>query len=316
MAKLPAETLRSQNTEAKDAEATGTEATGAEANEETTPSRFASNPLRTHRAIDSISVEEGVLKIIESVNIPSERSGILRSISVKEGDLIDAGEIVAQIDDRQTQLLLEQARVELGIAEHEAQDDISVRFSKKALAVAEAELRRTLQLRSADFDLVTDTEIDRLTLIKEKSELDIERAEMDLSTLQMKVDLKKAELAVREADVLRHKVNCPIDGMVVNVEKRVGEWINESDTIARIVRIDRLRVEGLVTAGEAAQGLTGRPVTLTVDVPGLESTEFTGQVVFVNPEANPFNMKVRIWAEVENDGLKLFPGWKANVTIH
>lgn len=280
------------------------------------PTGFVSNPLRSKVRSDSITVEEGVLKIIESVNVPSERSGILRSIRVKEGDLIEAGSVVAQIDDQQTQLLMEQAQVELEIAKHEAKDDISVRFSKKALAVAEAELRRALELRSGDFDLVTDTEIDRLTLIKEKSELDIERAEMDLTTLQMKTELKHAELAVRSDDVDRHRVQCPIDGMVVNVEKRVGEWINESDTIARIVRINRLRVEGLVTAGEAAQGLVGRPVTLTVNVPGLESAEFEGNVVFVNPEANPFNMKVRIWAEVENEGLKLFPGWKANVQIH
>lgn len=264
---------------------------------------------------DSIKVEEAVLKIIESVNVPAERSGIIREIDASEGDLVEQGRIIARIDDRQPRLKLEQANVELDIARHEAEDDINIRFTQKALAVAAAELRRAMELRDADFDLITDTEIDRLELIRDKSQLDIERSEMDLETLRLKVKLKEAELAVQEDDVDRYQIRCPIDGMVVKVEKREGEWINESDTVVRVVRIDRLRVEGLVTAAQAAEGLTGRSMTLQVDVPGLESMEFEGKVVFVDPEANPFNMKVRIWAEVENRDLKLFPGWKANVHI-
>ncbi len=43
--------------------------------------------------------------------------------------------------------------------------------------------------------------------------------------------------------------------------------------------------------------------------------EFAGHIVFVNPEIDPLNSQVRVWAEVENPDLKLRPGMQATLTI-
>jgi len=83
-----------------------------------------------------------------------------------------------------------------------------------------------------------------------------------------------------------------------------------------VLRVDRLRVEGLVLAKELTGDLVGRRVTLTVDLPGRPAAEFEGAMVFVSPEVNPVNSQVRVWAEVDNKKLLLRPGLRGNLTIH
>jgi macrolide-specific efflux system membrane fusion protein len=84
----------------------------------------------------------------------------------------------------------------------------------------------------------------------------------------------------------------------------------------RVLRVDRLRVEGFVPVKQLPGELEGRRVTLTVDLPGKPGAIFDGSVVFVSPEVNPVNGQVRVWAEVENPKLLLRPGIRGSLAIH
>jgi macrolide-specific efflux system membrane fusion protein len=50
-------------------------------------------------------------------------------------------------------------------------------------------------------------------------------------------------------------------------------------------------------------------------MPHLQGQEFSGKVIFVDPEIDPINAQVRIWAEVDNQGLRLRPGMRAKMTL-
>lgn len=264
-----------------------------------------------------IEIEKAVLKIIESVNVPAQRSGLLKNMATFEGQVVARGDLLGSIDQSQARLRLEEAKIQLDIAEREAGDDINVRFARKSLAVAEAELARGEELATGEFKLITETELDRLRLVVEKTKLEIERAELESGVLAAKVDLKKNDIEIREDDLLRHKIVAPLDGMVVSVERREGEWIKESESLVRIVRIDHLRVEGLVPAEVAAKGLQGNRVALVMGQPVTPENTFHGEIVFVNPEAVTIANRahVRVWAEVENTDRRLFPGQNGTLRI-
>ncbi|HEX5105349.1 MAG TPA: HlyD family efflux transporter periplasmic adaptor subunit, partial [Pirellulaceae bacterium] len=83
--------------------------------------------------------------------------------------------------------------------------------------------------------------------------------------------------------------------------------------------IDRLRVEGFVSATDVAPGeLAGRPVTVEVQLSRERSDRFRGQVVFISPLVQAGN-KYRVRAEVanrtENGQPVLRPGMSATLTI-
>jgi multidrug efflux pump subunit AcrA (membrane-fusion protein) len=89
--------------------------------------------------------------------------------------------------------------------------------------------------------------------------------------------------------------------------------------VLQVVRIDRLRVEGFLSAGEyAPESVAGRPVTVEVSLAGGRIARFTGQVVFVSPIVQAGN-KYRVRAEVANRSESghpiLRPGMTATMNV-
>jgi macrolide-specific efflux system membrane fusion protein len=98
------------------------------------------------------------------------------------------------------------------------------------------------------------------------------------------------------------------------VLKQPGEWVEPGEPIVRILRLDRLKAEGLVSADALDGSLLGRPVTLTVNQ-SQKPVQYRGKIAFVSPEVDPVNGQVRFWAEIENADLALRPGLHGSLTI-
>ncbi len=113
----------------------------------------------------------------------------------------------------------------------------------------------------------------------------------------------------------RSSIRSPIDGMIISVSAKPGEWVEPGQPIVKIVRMDRLKIEGFVPAGIASQLRIGDPASAIINQEWLQGKSFNGKVVFINPEANPVNSNVQIWVEIDNRELKLIPGLEANLTV-
>jgi macrolide-specific efflux system membrane fusion protein len=270
------------------------------------PSAFAVEPIK----LDSV-----LLTLIEQVEVPAREAGDLAAMHVREGQLVKEGTLLAQIDDRDAQLTARKAQLERDIAAKEAGNDVHVRFHKKSKEVAQAELRRAIESIEKYRKSVSETEMDRLRLTAEKATLEIEQSQHELDKAKLTEKLKDNDVSIAEHSIDRRRVVSPIDGMVVQIHRRRGEYVEPGQTVLRVLRINRLRAEGLLNVRDLRNDLVGRRVTLNVMVPGSGETQFTGQVVFVSPEINPVSGQTKIWAEVENPDLLLRPGLNGSMTI-
>jgi macrolide-specific efflux system membrane fusion protein len=263
----------------------------------------------------------------------------------------------AKVDEARTavaeaQAAGEKARLELEIARKKAESNIAVRYSRKAAALAEAELQRALAARKEFRDSVSQNEIEHLQLASDKAKLDAEQAEEDSQTAELtrrvkesevgalaltakrrELELKQAEegaeiagitqhvkehdLAVAQRDLDRRGIKSPLSGVVVQIFRRKGEWVEPGDKVVRLLRIDRLRAEGFIAARDARRDLTGSAATVIVTLPDNRQVEVRGKIVFVSPEIDAVNQQVMVWAEVENPGPQflLRPGMKAAMTV-
>jgi macrolide-specific efflux system membrane fusion protein len=104
-------------------------------------------------------------------------------------------------------------------------------------------------------------------------------------------------------------------GVVVQIKRHRGEWVEPGVAVIRILRVDRLRAEGFLDARHASPTLAGRSVTLAVNLAGQTPSKFPGKLVFISPEVNPVNGQVRVWAEIENPQLLLKPGLQGSLII-
>jgi macrolide-specific efflux system membrane fusion protein len=265
---------------------------------------------------DRTVIESALVTVIEEAEIPAQVEGLLAAVEVREGKLIEPGGVVARIEDAEVRLTHERARTEFDIARKQAENDLRVRVARKSTDVARAELRRAEESVEKVKKSVSDTELDRLRLAAEKAALEIDQAIHEQEVAGLTSRLKEIEMELARQAVDRRVLTSPISGMVVQVNRHQGEWVQAGKTVVRVLRVDRLRVEGFVAVKNLTGELGGRRVTLTVDLPGMPGTIFEGSVVFVSPEVNPVNGQVRVWAEVDNPKLLLRPGIRGSLTIH
>lgn len=255
------------------------------------------------------------ITLIDEVELAAREAGQLVGVPVREGQIVSEDEFIARIDDTEPQLLRDRAQVESAIAERQAGNNVKVRFARKSHEVAEAELRRAKESVDKFKKSVSETELDRLRLAAERTLLEVEQAEHDQQIAELTAQLKQTEVDVASRSIERRKVTSPLSGMVVELKRRRGEWVQPGDVVARLVRIDRVRAEGFLPASQVTRELLGARVTLEIDLPNQPKSKFSGNLAFVSPEVNPVNGQVRVWAEIENRDLLLRPGLQARLLV-
>lgn len=267
-------------------------------------------------------LERCLVSLVEEAKVPAREPGVLVELLIREGDVIAKGAVIAKIDDNQPQMERRKAVAEHEQAVAKAESDVDVRYAIAAELVAEAEHKKALESHAKVPGSVTEVERDRLMLSEKKGELQIEQAQLERRLASLAAQSKEVEVQAAENAIDRRLIKSPLDGVVVQVFPHQGEWMQPGDPLARVVRADKLRVEGYVDAGRLGpEEVSGRPVTVAVTLAGGRRETFEGKIVFTSPLVESGG-DYRVFAEVENrqaPGSRqwlLRPGQTATMTIH
>lgn len=260
-------------------------------------------------------IEGALVLILDEVEVPSQEAGQLIELTVREGSTVAAGQVLARLEDTEAQLALARAEEELAIARRKAESDVRVRFAAKSREVAEAEWQRGRESVEKYKKSLSQTELDRLRLEAERAALEQEQAELDQELAVSDCRLKELERDLARRGLDRRRLVAPLAGVVVEVKRTAGEWVQPGEPVLRIVRTDRLRVEGFVAATQATEALVGAAAGLSLAGEAPDGGTFVGEVVFVSPEIEPVNGQIRLWAEVENREGRLRPGLQGRLRI-
>jgi multidrug efflux pump subunit AcrA (membrane-fusion protein) len=260
-------------------------------------------------------VRRTLVTLVDDVQISAKEAGPLTAVGVRVGSVVRLNQLLARIDDAKAMLSLKRAQAEMNIAAEQAKNDTAVRFARKSKAVAAAELRRATEANRRFPNSVSQSEVDSLRLTVEKSDAQIEQAQVDQKIAGMTTKLKEADRDLAQADVQSRRIVAPIGGKVVEVNRQTGEWVKPGDKVFRIISLDRLRAKGFVKFASIRGKLEGRTVVLTVDLPGYPKAQFVGKVTFVSDEVDPNGGDVAVWAEIKNPGHRLKPGLHGTMTI-
>jgi len=267
----------------------------------------------------TVTLPHCLVSLIEEAQVPAQELGVLVALKVREGQQVSAGDLLGQIDDTHAQMQLAVAKYKLQVAKEEAENDIHVRYSTAAAAVAEAEYRLNTEANRKVPGTVPQIEIRRLLLTHRRTVLEIEQAQVNLRIAALEAKVSQAELDAAEVNLQRRHIKAPLDGVVVELHRHEGEWVQPGDPVLHIVRVDRLRIEGFLNAADVAPGqLGGQPVKVGVKLARNRQATFDGRVVFVSPLVQAGG-DFQVWAEVsnrqENGQWLLRPGLPAKMTI-
>lgn len=258
----------------------------------------------------------GQVMVLQQAQVSALEAGMIAGLEAYEGLVVEAGQELGRLDDDRTQIEKKLAEFDREIAEKHSTDDVNVRFARAAHEVAVAELNQGHEANRKVANAVPASEIRRRGLAAERARLQIEQSERELAIAQVSSKSKGAAVDMATVNLNRRMIVAPVSGVVVDLYRHVGEWVKPGDPVLRILRIDRLKVEGNLKAGQIGNEVAGRLVTVTVALAGGRTEQFQGKIVFVSPEVEPITKDFRVVAEVINRDMLLRPGLDATLTIH
>ncbi|MFZ4439059.1 MAG: efflux RND transporter periplasmic adaptor subunit, partial [Syntrophales bacterium] len=244
--------------------------------------------------IRGVLVETGIIKsqVGAVVKIGARATGKVDKMHVKVGDRVKAGQLIAQIDDRETQKTLDQQKAALQVAESTLAQ-INLTYPEK---IREAE---------ANFTYVRLTFEREKTLFKkeytakdtlDKAESQFQAADAILKRLrdefvtQQKITAAtmretRAQLEQQEIRLTYARIYSPIPGIISDVTAQEGETIVAGLQVANLVTVlDPTRLEMWIYIDETDIGRAkiGQKVEYTVDT--YPERIFTGTIEKINPQ--------------------------------
>jgi len=267
-------------------------------------------------------LERCLVSLMEEAKVPAREPGVLEQLLAREGDTVTRGEVIARIDDNQPQMERRKAKAEHDQTVAKADSDVDVRYAVAAEKVAQIEYEKAAESDRKVPGSVTRVELNRLQLNEQKSELQIEQAQLERKVASLAAASKGVEVDAAEHAIERRLITSPLDGVVVQVFPHQGEWMQPGDPLARVVRTDKLRVEGYVDSTRwNPEQVRDRPVTVEVSLADNRREKFTGRIVFTSPIVESGG-DYRVFAEVENRQVPgsqqwlLRAGQTATMTVH
>lgn len=260
-----------------------------------------------------------------------------------------AVEIAAKTAEQARQKL-EELRLQEQIAARQAANVFRVEAAEKAQALAENELDRAKRAKQRFDDAVSQSEIDARQLEAEKAlleasqsrfehqidalRLDVARESVrgqelavgaaDLQTAQAQVQqdvaqlqaqLKRHDLELARLELERRRILSPLDGVVVEIYRQPGEWVQPGDPVLRILRLNRLWVEGFIRVEDLSKCVQQARVRVSIPLNAEDTIDVQGRIVYVGREVDPVNREVLVRAEIPNDDLRLLPGMAGRMVV-
>jgi HlyD family secretion protein len=250
----------------------------------------------------------GQLKPTRTVNVGSQVSGIVDSVSVNYNDSVKQGEVLAKINTERFDAQVSQDKAALDAAQAKVDD------AQVTVAQSEAQYKRDLdgRQRSKAYQIVSQQNLD-----SDKAAYD--HAVVSVKSAQAAVIQAEDNLKVDETNVEWSTITSPVNGVVLSRSVEPGQTVAASFQVTTLFEIaEDLRKMTLdVNIDEADVGKVreGQPVSFTVDAyPGRR---FPGTITRVQYTSTTSNNVVTYLAEISvaNDDLALRPGMTATATI-
>lgn len=206
----------------------------------------------TRQSIENTVLATGTLQPIRQVDVGTRVTGQLKSLRVKHGDHVRAGELIAEIDPVLPENELRAAQANL--ANLEAQRRAAV--ARLTRARLELERQRGMMRRSA-------------TARKdvESAEAETQANEASLAALDAQIAQAHSQVDIASANLAYTKITAPIEGEVVGVTTQEGQTVVAAQIVPvllKLAQLDAMTIRTQISEADVIHVKVGQPVTFTI----------------------------------------------------
>jgi HlyD family secretion protein len=278
---------------------------------------------------------DAVIYPIDQANVMSKVSAPVARFYVNRGDHVNAGQLIATLENRDlvaavntAQAQLEQAQANFATitgstipeAETKATADVQAAQEQLAAATKLLESRRKLFQEGALARKLVDEAQVAFAQAKAAAETAQEHlyamqktgSREQVATARAQVDAAKAQLQAAQAQVAFTEVRSPINGIVADRPLYPGDMASTGQPLATVVDISRVVARANVPQSQASALHVGDAAVIE-EVPG--GLEAPGTVTVVSPTTEPNSTTMQVWVRANNPKGRLKPGVSVRVRI-
>ena len=244
--------------------------------------------------IRGVLVETGIIKsqVGAVVKIGARATGKVDKMHVKVGDRVKAGQLIAQIDDRETQKTIDQQKAALQVAESTlAQINLTypekIREAEANFTYARLAFEREKALIQKEY--TTKDALEKAESQYRAAEAILKRLRDEFSSQQQitaaTIRETRAQLEQQEIRLTYTRIYSPIPGAISDVTAQEGETIVAGLQVANLVTVldpSRLEMWIYIDETDIGRAKTGQKVEYTVDT--YPERTFTGVIEKINPQ--------------------------------
>jgi len=245
-------------------------------------------PVRTFKAakieFTDLLPTLGTVRGQIEVEMKLEVNGTVRTVHVREGDLVRKGQPLFELDEREAQL-----RVQYALSKRETAQ-AQLKLAKKRLSVNEELFRIGAIIRPK----------------LEESQIEVEQAEGQLKT------------AVEEENLARHELErvvlkAPMDGVIGTRQAEPGEYVTTQTVVGTLLDVNSVYVELGIVERDIERIRMGQRVKVSVD--SLPNTTFEGRIDNLAPVIEGKSRTMTAKVKVDNTQGQLLPGMFARAEV-
>ncbi|ASV84947.1 efflux transporter, RND family, MFP subunit [Ochrobactrum quorumnocens] len=219
--------------------------------------------------IEEVVLATGVLEPLELVRVGAQASGRVERLAVEIGDVVEAGQLVAEIDSQTRRNTLRDREAALANIR-------AVHAARMAgLVKAEKDFERQRDLLAGGS--TPRAQYDAAVAMRDTARAEVQS--LDAQVSQAQVALESAGI---ELDYTR--ITAPIAGTVVAIVTDEGQTVNAlqtAPTIVMIARLDRMKVRADISEADVVRVRRGLPVWFSIL--GDPKRRFDGELRQVEP---------------------------------
>jgi membrane fusion protein, multidrug efflux system len=236
----------------------------------------------------SLAVElalPGTVQALSQATVRSKLSAEVRSVHVREGQKVGAGQVLVEFDT---------AALRVQLAERAA-----------TLESARAQLAQTERTRQVNAQLVKQNFI---------SQNAFDTADAAHRAQAAAVEAAQAQLAQTQLLLNDAVVRAPIGGQVAKRHVQPGEKVGFDAPLVAIVDLGQLEVQAQAPVSDIAQIATGARAVVAIE--GLPDRTFEGRVERINPSTEAGTRSINFYVSIANEQSLLRAGMFAKVRLH
>jgi membrane fusion protein (multidrug efflux system) len=226
----------------------------------------------------------GVIEAAEEIVIAVEFSGQIEAVHFEEGDRVQAGELLIELDSEKQSLRLSQART-------------TREETEATLAEAQTELKRRQEL----FRLGN---VSRAT---------VDKAQLAVKTARARYEDAIAAVQLAERELADCRITSPAGGLVEKRLANPGEAVIPGAALGLIQAVDAVRVVTYVTEKDINHLRLGSEAS--VSTPGVQGQLYNAHIESLGAKADPATGNFTVKLAIPNPGDLLRPGMTARVAL-